>query len=85
MSNHAGLGATAPHEIRNEALTLSFIESDDQKVECAWRYLLDAYREMLEVFLDVTAGLIDPTEMLTIRQEIGLWKERVARILQQSR
>lgn len=82
-SSHAGPVATASLLERDDAVEIQFIESDNRTVRLAWNYMLDAYWEMLRVFLQVTCDSADPAVVTVFEQELSGWKKKAACVLKQ--
>jgi hypothetical protein len=85
MSSHAGPGATVPHEIRSGRLELHFIEPDNRTVRLAWEYLLNAYQELLEVFLTILSASVEAATLDAIKAASGQWKQRAATLLREKK
>jgi len=83
MSSHAGPGATVPHEIRDGKLELAFIESDNRTVRLTWEYLLNAYQELLEVFLTILSASVKSAKLEPIQSALGRWKQKTATLLRE--
>ena len=81
ISSHAGPLATAFIQERNGAVEIQFIEADNSTVRLAWNYMLDAYWEMLRVFLQILRGSANPAAIVALEQELTEWKEKAAYVL----
>jgi len=81
VSSHAGPLATAFIQERNGAVEIQFIEADNSTVRLAWNYMLDAYSEMLRVFLQILRGSANPAAIVALEQELTEWKEKAVCVL----
>lgn len=81
VSSHAGPLATAFLQERNGAVEIQFIEADKSIVRLAWNYMLDAYWEMLRVFLRILRGSANPATIATLERELKEWKEKAVCVL----
>jgi type II secretory pathway pseudopilin PulG len=82
-SSHAGPLATAFIQERNGVVEIQFIEADNSTVRLAWNYMLDAYWEMLGVFLQILRGSANQTAIVALEQGLAEWKEKAAYVLEQ--
>ncbi len=83
VSSHAGPLATAFLQERDGAVEIQFIESDNRTALLAWNYMLDAYWEMLRVFLRITRDSVHPAAVPVYEQELSGWKKKTACVLKQ--
>jgi hypothetical protein len=81
VSSPAGPLATAFLQERNGAVEVQFIEADNSIVRLAWNYMLDAYWEMLRVFLRILRGSANPATIATLELELKEWKEKAICVL----